>query len=121
QQHVGVLADRLLVRVPEQAFRALVPTGDDAVEALTEDGLFGAFHDRRQMREPALGALALGEIADEGVEGRRRTAFDARQAQLGGKANAAGTPAAQLGAPAGNLAAAGDDIAVKALRIARAV
>src|SRR5690606_8455364 len=66
QQHVGVLADRLLVRVPEQAFRALVPTGDDAVEALTEDGLFGAFHDRRQMREPALGALALGEIADEG-------------------------------------------------------
>src|SRR5882757_3087535 len=53
------LADGVFGRVAEQPLRAFVPTRDDAVEVLTDDGVFARLHDRGQSLRDFLAATAL--------------------------------------------------------------
>ena len=58
----------LLGRVAEHALGALVPGGDDAVERLGDDGVVGAFDDRREAAAQLLGLLALRDVLDDADE-----------------------------------------------------
>ena len=56
-------ADDLLGLESEQPLRALIPSRDDPVEILADDGVFRGFHDRGKMPGRALGAKPFGDIA----------------------------------------------------------
>src|SRR5690606_29846967 len=82
QKHVGMFADRFVGGVAEQLLGTFVPSGNQSTQAFAEDSLVGTFHNRGQMRETALGALALRKIAHEGVKRRRPAPFHSRKTQF---------------------------------------
>src|SRR4051812_1897529 len=60
-----VLADRLIGAVSEHVFRTLIPTADDAVEGLADDGVVGGIDDRGEQGGIAFGTFALGDLAGD--------------------------------------------------------
>ena len=50
--------------VAEDPFRTMIPTADDAVQILADDGVVGRFHDRREQRGGDLGVLPQRDVAD---------------------------------------------------------
>src|SRR5262245_33311054 len=69
QNHDG-LADDLFGRIPEQLLRAFVPTPDDAVQILADDGVVRRFDDSRQMADGLFRPLAFGNVGER-IEGMR--------------------------------------------------
>ena len=61
-QHGDGPPDRFLGRVAEQPLRALVPTGDDAVEVFADDRVVGGIDNGRQRRSSLLAVLAFGDV-----------------------------------------------------------
>src|SRR5665213_1494004 len=47
-EHGNGLADGLRLRVAEETFRTLVPTGDDAVKVFADDGVIGGIDNSSQ-------------------------------------------------------------------------
>jgi hypothetical protein len=62
------LAYNLLGRIAEQAFRAGVQSGDNAIEALAQSSVVRRLDDRYQALRGTLGLLALGDI-DQRIHG----------------------------------------------------
>ena len=58
-----VLADGFFGEVAENAFGALVPTGDDAVEGLADNGIVGGVDDGGEQGGVAFGASAISDLA----------------------------------------------------------
>jgi len=61
-EHYPGLADCFLRCVSEKPLRALVPTGDDAVDILADDRVIGGFHDRGQCRPRPLRLRPLNQV-----------------------------------------------------------
>ena len=61
------LADHLFRREAEEAFRSLVPAGDDAAQRLGDDRLLRGLDDRREARGRLLRNLALGDVDHDAV------------------------------------------------------
>src|ERR1700674_3642990 len=58
-----VLAHGLFAGVAEQSFRALVPTRDDAVECLADDGVVGGIHNSSQQIARSPSQRSFGDIS----------------------------------------------------------
>ena len=56
-------ADHFLGSVSEDAFRPEIPTGDDTVQVLSDDGVVGGSHDGCQLASSDFRQMALGHVA----------------------------------------------------------
>src|SRR5262249_1644675 len=68
-EHPNRLADRLLSGVAIDAFRASIPTGDDAAERLADDRVPGRLDDRGEAGLRLFGSFAFDELANLAADG----------------------------------------------------
>src|SRR5215831_9882829 len=71
-EHRNGPADGFLGGVAEQALRAFVPTGDNALEVYADDGVVRGIDNRSQCTDSSIGALPLGHIFDREENHLRR-------------------------------------------------
>src|SRR5947209_8911742 len=69
-----MLADRFLATIAKHTFCCKVPTGDNSVEGLTDNGIVGGFNNRCQPELIYFCLLALGQISEH-TEGARNPSF----------------------------------------------
>src|SRR5579884_1484120 len=69
-----MLADRLLATIAKHTFCCKVPTGDNSVESLTDNGIVGGFNNRCQPELIYFCLPALGQISKH-TEGTRNPSF----------------------------------------------
>ena len=70
-QHRDGLPYDFVGLVAEHPLGALVPAHDDAVQVLTDDGVIGRIHDRRQELDAALHTCAFGDVKEDAALRRR--------------------------------------------------
>src|SRR5215510_407509 len=78
QNHDG-LTDGLFSRIAEQLLRAFVPTHDDAVQVLADDGVVRRFDDGRQLGYSIFRPFAFGEVGERAERVRARVILDQRR------------------------------------------
>src|SRR5262245_25672583 len=77
QNHDG-LADDLFSRIAKQFLRAFVPTYDDAVQILADDGVVRRFDDGRQLAYSVFRLLAFGNVGERAERVWARVDLDQR-------------------------------------------
>src|SRR5215813_6576692 len=90
-EHRNGPADGFLGRVAEQALRAFVPTGDNAVEVYADNCVVRGIDNRSQCTDSSIGALPLGHIFDREENHLRRGVLQFQPPHDAAQRPAAGT------------------------------
>ncbi len=105
-EHHDRSAHRLRRRVPEEPFRALVPTGDDPIQVFADDGVVRRLDDGGEPGARLLRLLAFGDVHQH-VDAPDDPALGiAQRRRIGGE------PDARAVGPLGDRFRAGDDAAL---------